>query len=83
MSQAERNVLQSTCSCGTSVQKGSVVHRTSYELLEKGPGPPPPSRAQLGACSAVQRSQGEEMLLMLTAVTKVYVLCYQGIDYLV
>lgn len=43
MSQEERNVLQSTCSCGTSVQKGSVIHRTSYELLEKGPGPPPSS----------------------------------------
>lgn len=43
MSQEERNMLQGTCSCGISIQKGSVIHRTSYELLEKGPGPPPAS----------------------------------------
>lgn len=43
MSQEERNMLQSMCMCGTSIQKGSVIHRISCELLEKGPGPPPSS----------------------------------------
>lgn len=43
MSQEEKNMLQSMCSCGTSIQKGPVIHRTRCELLEKRPGPPPPS----------------------------------------
>lgn len=42
-SQEEKNMLQSMCSCGTSVQKGFVIHRTSYEWLGKDPGPPPSS----------------------------------------
>lgn len=35
MNQEERNMVQSRSSCGFSVQIGSVIHRTSYERLEK------------------------------------------------
>lgn len=79
MGQEERNMLQSKCSCGTSVQEGCVIHRTSCGLREKGPRPLPCSWDQLRACSAVQRSWGGEMPVMLTTYINAYTSVYCAI----
>lgn len=64
-------------SCGTSTQKGFVIHRTNYELLGNGSGPPSSAWAQLRVSSTVQWSQGGEMLVTFATLTKVYIL-FQG-----
>lgn len=40
-------------------------------------------KVQLRACSPVQRRQGGQMPVKLTALTKIRILCYQGKDSLV